>query len=796
MRGSDNLPQSRLEVPAEIDEQAFFTLADGTRTLVGHADLEAAVPNEEKPHLQELERYWVNKPFAFVVIYRHVAQQEHRYVLVEPSLNGTERALVDFFADKLKRSIDYETVSTDASPTDRAEVVRDETVRLMHRYNLLSGDSIGGEGFGERLKNWLVSVLRKRAERQARGDDLVDPVPVERDPETGERQSLTDDQVETLVYYLVRDFIRYDRIDGLKHDVNVEDISCDGYNEPVFVYHSSHGQLLTNVTFGEEELDEFVIELAQRARKGISKRQPNVDATLADGSRAQLTLGREVSDRGTNFTIRQFREVPFTPVDLVAWGTYSLEQMVYLWLAIESGKSMIVAGGTASGKTTTLNALSLFIPSGSKLVSIEDTRELLMPQRNWVPTTTRESFREDDGSGIDEFDLLEDALRKRPDYIVMGEVRGEEGRTLFQAMNTGHTVHTTFHANSPKEVIRRFTEDPINVARPMFGAVDLVINQTSTTVDGQRVRRATGLVEIDEYDAEADEFVVDRTYGWNSVEDEIEPHTAGTTGLMEQVRLDNGWTREQFDREWRERKALLAALVDAGIDSYAGVAAALQAYMHNSDVVLSLIGRGELAARLDDLTAMRTIDIDVDDDAEDLVPRPTPGAELRAEAEETLDDAADLLERDTATEAVPDMFGDANTSGRNGDADRRQPEPGDAWDTLAGGETDTESRGTTGDSAWRSRPGNGASAGDRRERSPGTSDGRRTDSRETSDGRRTDSRETSDGRRENGERYPREEGRQTGDRNARTDSGGEREETDVTRVPPPEPPDEDDRRSR
>jgi len=655
----------------------------------------------------------------------------------------------------------------------------------MHRYNLLSGDSFGGEGVGERLKDWLVSALRKRAERQARGDDLVDPVPVDRDPETGERQSLTDDQVETLVYYLVRDFIRYDRIDGLKHDVNVEDISCDGYNEPVFVYHSTHGQLLTNVTFGEDELDEFVIELAQRARKGISKRQPNVDATLADGSRAQLTLGREVSDRGTNFTIRQFREVPFTPVDLVAWGTYSLEQMVYLWLAIESGKSIVVAGGTASGKTTTLNALSLFIPSGSKLVSIEDTRELLMPQRNWVPTTTRESFREDDGSAIDEFDLLEDALRKRPDYIVMGEVRGEEGRTLFQAMNTGHTVCTTFHANSPKEVIRRFTEDPINVARPMFGAVDLVVNQTSTTVDGQRVRRATGLVEIDEYDAEVDEFVVDRTYGWNSVDDEIEAHTAGTTGLMDEVRLDNGWTREQFDREWRERKALLAALIDAGIDSYAGVAATIQAYMHNPEVVLSLIDRDELAARIDDLTAMRTIDIDVDDDAEDLVPRPTPGADLRAEAEDALSDAADLLEREAATDEFPDTSGEGGVAEGSGTEDA----------TGQGSDGEGATAQTSGD-AWGTLAGSGGNGDGRVDRTNTSDADPRGDENRAIGGRSAGSPETSDGRLENGEWSTPAEGRQTDSRDNHSDSDGEQEGDGVTRVPPPEPPDEDDRGSR
>ena len=772
------LPQSRLEVSDRIDEQSFFTLPDGTPTLAGHADLEAVVPNEEKADLEELERYWVNKPFAFVVVYRNVVQQEDRYYLVEPSLSDTERALTDFLADKLKLSIDYDAVAIDTSPTDRAEVVRDETIRLMQRYNLLSADFASQrEGIGGRVKGWLISALRRRAERQARSDDTVDPVPVDRDPDSGERQSLSDDQVETLVYYLVRNFIRYDRIDGLKHDVNIEDISCDGYNEPVFVHHTNYGQLLTNITFGEDELDEFVIELAQRARKGISKRQPNVDATLEDGSRAQLTLGREVSDRGTNFTIRQFKEVPFTPVDLVAWETYSLSQMVYLWLAVESGKSMVIAGGTASGKTTTLNALSLFIPSDTKLVSIEDTRELLMPQRNWVPTTTREAFRSDDGSAIDEFELLEDALRKRPDYIIMGEVRGEEGRTLFQAMNTGHTVCTTFHAKSPKEVIRRFTEEPISVASSMFGAVDIVVNQESTAVDGQQVRRSTGVVEIDEYDAQAEEFVVDRTYDWDSVTDEIRPTTTTTTDLMEEVRLDNGWTPEQFRREWRRREALLAYLIREGVDTYAGVAATIQAYTHSPDLTMSLVSRDELADRIGELTTMRTIDIDVDDEIEELVPRPTPGDDLREEVESVLDGASDLLE-------------EYDTGQHRTDTDRMKRTPSD---TPGGDGRQTDTRG--GDGTWSKTPENGESPDAWERLDTGQDSAERDRSERNGGGVERGSSGAAGGDRATPDEHP---GRSDVDRSgADTDRRGESD--GITRVPSPEPPadrddDEEDRR--
>ncbi len=307
-------------------------------------------------------------------------------------------------------------------------------------------------------------------------------------------------QVEKLLYLLKRNFIGYERIDGIKHDINVEDVSCDGYNSPVFVYHSDYEQIISNIYHGEDELDDFVVKLAQRSGKGISKRLPQVDATLPDGSRAQLTLGKEVSDHGTNYTIRQFKDVPFTPIDLINWNTFSLDEMAFLWLCIENHKSLIFAGGTASGKTTSLNAVSLFIPSSAKIVSIEDTREVELPQRNWIASITRPSFSDDEQGDVDEFDLLEAALRQRPDYIVMGEIRGEEGRTLFQVMSTGHTTYTTFHADSVDEVLKRFTTDPINVSKTMFTALDLVSIQTQTRVQGNKVRRNKSLTEINHYE--------------------------------------------------------------------------------------------------------------------------------------------------------------------------------------------------------------------------------------------------------------------------------------------------------
>ncbi|KPN31408.1 type IV secretion system ATPase VirB11 [Halolamina pelagica] len=452
---------------------------------------------------------------------------------------------------------------------------------------------------------------------------------------------LNEYQVEKLLYYLERDFIGYERIDGIKHDINVEDISCDGYNSPVFVYHSDYEQIITNVYHEEDELDDFVVKLAQRSGKGISKRRPQVDATLPDGSRAQLTLGREVSDHGTNYTIRQFKDVPFTPVDLINWQTFSLDEMAFLWLCIENHKSLIFAGGTASGKTTSLNAVSLFIPSNTKIVSIEDTREVELPQRNWIASVTRPSFSDDDKGDVDEFDLLEAALRQRPDYIVMGEIRGEEGRTLFQVMSTGHTTYTTFHADNVGEVLKRFTTEPINVSKTMFTALDLVSIQTSTRVQGQKVRRNKSLTEINHYDAENDEINVQDVYQWQAETDEF--LKMGNSNTLEEIMFDRGWDREKLDLEIFKRQTVLAYLIHEGLNTYTQVAATFQAFINDPETILSLMANDQLEASLEDLREMESVLIDIDPEKEEMVPRPDPNDEILAETRQILDRAEEEL---------------------------------------------------------------------------------------------------------------------------------------------------------
>jgi flagellar protein FlaI len=695
-----------VDVNEDRDEDAFFTDARGATTVTNRYDLEKAVPLEKKSHFREIERYWVNKPHSFVIVFHSVKENEKKYYVIEPYQNRIEADLEEFLTGKLRTAIKYAEESSVGEGQDvRRHVIERQSLELLERYDLYSPS---GEGYSDALSlapdptpsttpdpagggmsalldrfgldvgeggsdgdattagsaSALGSVARRlgldRGAFGGRFDALLDGTDSSDSPSLDgiaarpepavlaeDAETLTEYQVEKLLYYLRRDFIGYERIDGIKHDINVEDISCDGYNSPVFVYHSDYEQIISNVYHDEQELDDFVVKLAQRSGKGISKRRPQVDATLPDGSRAQLTLGREVSDHGTNYTIRQFKDVPFTPIDLVNWNTFSLEEMAFLWLCIENNKSLIFAGGTASGKTTSLNAVSLFIPSNSKIVSIEDTREVELPQRNWIASVTRPSFTDDDKGDVDEFDLLEAALRQRPDYIVMGEIRGEEGRTLFQVMSTGHTTYTTFHADSVGEVLKRFTTDPINVSKTMFTALDLVSIQTSTRVQGDKVRRNKSLTEINHYDPENDEINVQDVFQWQAETDEF--LRMGSSNTLEEIRFDRGWTEETLESELFTRQVVLAYLIDRGLNTYTQVAATLQAFINDPETILGLMANDELERSLEDLREMESVHINVDPEKEEMVPRPDPSDEI-------LDLCREILSR-AEEELFPDYRG-------------------------------------------------------------------------------------------------------------------------------------------
>lgn len=482
-----------------------------------------------------------------------------------------------------------------------------------------------GVGAGGLMSASGESALTAEAVRAAALDD-------------SEEATLTEYHLYKILYYVEREIVGFGQIDAIKNDQSVEDITCNGYNQPVFVYHTQHQQIKTNLRHGEEELDRYVKSLAQFAGKELSRRTPEVDAKIPDGSRAQLSLGEEVSEGGTNYTIRQFKNVPYTPVDLLNWRTYNVDQLAMLWLATENELSTLVAGGTGAGKTTTLNALSLFVPSSNKVVSIEDTQEITLPHRNWTKKLTREAGDQmDEAASIDEYDLLRSAFRMRPDHIIMGEVRGAEGQDLLQGMSSGHAGITTFHADTVQKVIHRFTTDPINVSPSLFSAVDFIAVQTETRVDDRQVRRNTEIAEVGDYDSENESLGVETVFERDAVSDSYTKQT--TPDALEQVRQQRGWTQEELTDELRKRRIVLAYLAVNGITDYRDVAATIQSFIQDEETVLPAIADDTLTEKLAAYRQLRNIEISATQTDEETLERPTPDDEHREELESIVEEA-------------------------------------------------------------------------------------------------------------------------------------------------------------
>ncbi|HDN81172.1 MAG TPA: secretion system protein E [Methanomicrobia archaeon] len=398
---------------------------------------------------------------------------------------------------------------------------------------------------------------------------------------------------ERIIYYIIRDFVGYGKINPITKDPNIEDISCDGPGIPVYVYHRVYGSMRTNVIFkNHEELDSFIIKMAQRCGRHLSVAEPLLDGALPNGSRVQLTLGKEVTMRGSTFTIRKFREDPFTPVDLVKFGTFSIEMLAYIWYIMEHESSILIAGGTASGKTTTLNALSLFIKPELKIITIEDTPELNLPHENWIPSVTRTGFGPMMGEKklgeIDMFELLKSALRQRPEYIIVGEVRGEEAYTLFQAIATGHAAMGTIHADSPQGVIHRLESEPINVPRILIKNIDCVLLEQRAKVKDKLVRRISQIVEIIDLDPTTNEVITNTLYEWNPFKDTFE--FTGRSYLLEKMSEKIGVSLDDIKKEIENRERVLRWMIENNIRFYKDVADVIASYYKDPQSVLEKIG--------------------------------------------------------------------------------------------------------------------------------------------------------------------------------------------------------------
>jgi flagellar protein FlaI len=356
----------------------------------------------------------------------------------------------------------------------------------------------------------------------------------------------------------------------------------------VYIYHKEYNSIPSDIEFPSDEvLDSFAIRIAQICGRHISIANPLLDATMPDGSRIQMTLGREITTRGSTFTIRRFEDNPITPANLIEYHTFSTAMMAYMWLAVDSSKSLVFAGGTASGKTTAMNAVSLFIQPEMKIVSIEDTRELNLSHPNWIPGVTRQAFAGEDKGSIEMYELLRASLRQRPEYILVGEVRGAEAYVLFQAMSTGHTTFSTMHADSVQSVVHRLENPPINVPRIMIQALDLVAIQIQVKVGDERVRRCKSLTEIVGVDPRTGELLTNDVFVWDAARDMFQ--YSGRSYIIESVMENRGWSEEKVRDELKRRQDILEWAREKKVTHFRDFAKIVVGYNREPEMIMKLV---------------------------------------------------------------------------------------------------------------------------------------------------------------------------------------------------------------
>jgi flagellar protein FlaI len=376
-------------------------------------------------------------------------------------------------------------------------------------------------------------------------------------------------ELAALKYLTIRNKMGLGVLQPLLNDPYIEDISCSGVGR-MFVEHKMFKSLKSSVYFfSHEDLDDFVVQMGERIKKPVTLRNPIVDATLPDGSRINIVYGRDITRRGSNFTIRKFSDDTISVLDLIEFGSMNYLIAAYLWLAMEEDMNIFVVGPTASGKTTLINALTTFIRPDAKIVTIEDTPELKVPHHNWVREVVRNMSKTDKSSGVDMFDLLKAALRQRPDLIMIGEIRGAEGNIAFQAMQTGHPVMATFHASSVEKVIQRLTGDPINVPKVNIDNLDLVVIQAAVRApDGSTVRRVTSVNEIVSYDAIENAFSFVTAFRWKAEDDTFEfPGDMNSYLLEQKIAIRRGYPENKVRgiyTDLRKRAAILEKLHKRG----------------------------------------------------------------------------------------------------------------------------------------------------------------------------------------------------------------------------------------
>src|SRR5512136_1056347 len=429
-----------------------------------------AAPAQPKPvpkGLKVVEKYPLYEPFSHVAIIQNPKTGEHKYILDELQLDPLERGVYNRILEILLAEIE----SPKGEIIDPRKFFAEEAKKIVDKYRISLG--------------WLPDVSWYK-----------------------------------ILYHAERDLVGFGRIDPLMRDPNIEDISCDGVNRPVYIWHRQYESIETNLRLDSDEiLDNMVVKLVHMGGKHVSSAFPIVDASLPGKHRLAVCYRREVTPFGTAFTIRKFREDPYSIIDLINIGTFSEEMAAYFWTCLENRSSIMVLGGTAAGKTTALNALACLIKPGNKIMTIEETAELNLSHENWVSLISRQSYGLG-GSNVGEvalFDLVKTCMRHRPDLMIVGEVRGQEAYVLFQALATGHGGMCTMHAENIESAVKRLTQKPMDISPAYIPLMNIVmsVQRVHLVKNGAKkaFRRVLNVWEI----ADFDKYIT--SFKWDPVKD-------------------------------------------------------------------------------------------------------------------------------------------------------------------------------------------------------------------------------------------------------------------------------------
>jgi flagellar protein FlaI len=476
-------------------------------------------------------RYCLVSPFAYVHIYWDPKEYEVLYEIEEPLLSKEEEKYKDQIVTALRSMINFKEI-------------------------IGQGNETLFEYIDRRLKLLAIEL----------GIDM------------------NYESYKKIYYYLCRDFIGFNETEPLLRDYFVEDIECNGANSPVYIVHRVFRNLKTNLIFNNsEKLESFVEKLAQRCGKYISYAQPILDGSLPDGSRVNATYTKDITSKGPTFTIRKFTKTPWTPPQLIGFNTLSPEMLAYLWLLVEYKMNLLVVGGTASGKTTLLNAIAFFIPPESRVVTIEDTRELNLPRDNWLPSVSRASTGIGKMGAVDLYDLLKASFRQNPDYVIVGEIRGQEASVLFQGMASGHSSIATMHADSVETVIKRLETPPIELSPSLLNVLDSMCIMTHAIVNNQETRKLREIVEIINVDNEG-VALTNTPFMWNPAEDRF--YFKKESKMFQKIKERYGLNLDVLSTEFRRRAELLHKMFQQKIFKFTEVQEIINEYYKKPESIL------------------------------------------------------------------------------------------------------------------------------------------------------------------------------------------------------------------